>query len=429
MNNKLIKALTAITLLLTLTLNIASCSLIQSMDGPKEQDEQPYQMAALDLMENIKANSVTADEKFAENNAAVIDFSLDLFKESLDENQNTLISPLSAIYALAMTANGADGETRAQMEELFGMSVEQLNLYLYSYADSLSSGNAKATLNVANSVWFRNDGRINVSPEFLQNNADYYGADIFAAPFDDTTLVDINFWVKNKTNGMIPEILNEIPSDAVMYLINALCFEAFWEVPYDEEYALKEGTFKAKDGSAQDAVFMYGSEDYYFEDEQALGFMKRYEDPRYAFAAILPNEGVSLDEYIATLDAQKLSHFLENKQWADVYTRIPKFSAEGETDLAKILKNMGMTDAFDSSKADFSYIADEDVYIGDAFQKTFIDVNEDGTKAGAATVIQAESESAPIKTVTITLDRPFIYILLDTKNNIPIMIGTLNTLE
>ena len=188
---------------------------------------------ANNLMDDITPNKVNAPEGMEIQNSDLADFAVRLFKASEKNGKNTLISPLSVLCALAMTANGAKGETRAQMESVLGMSVEELNFYIYSYMKNLPQGE-KYKLSLANSIWFTDDERFTVNQDFLQINADYYGADIFKAPFNKQTCKDINTWVKNKTDGMIPEILDEIPAGAIMYLVNALAFEAEWPEFYEE---------------------------------------------------------------------------------------------------------------------------------------------------------------------------------------------------
>ena len=229
------------------------------------------EVQAKDLMEGITPNNVTALDNLSSQNADVTDFAIRLFKASEESGKNTLISPLSVLCALAMTANGAEEETLQQMEEVFGMTNEDLNLYLYSYMKNLPQGD-KYKLSLANSIWFTEDERFTVNQDFLQANADYYGADIYKAPFNEQTKKDINNWVKQNTDEMIPEILDRVPVDAIMYLVNALAFEAEWSAIYKKDQ-VREGVFTKEDNTKQNVDFMYGSEGTYLEDENAAGFM------------------------------------------------------------------------------------------------------------------------------------------------------------
>ena len=383
---------------------------------------------AKDLMEGITPNNVDALDDLSSQNADVTDFAIRLFKASNENGKNTLISPLSVLCALAMTANGAEEETLAQMEEVLGMTTDELNLYLYSYMKNLPQGD-KYKLSLANSIWFTEDERFTVNQDFLQTNADYYGADIYKAPFDKQTLKDINNWVKQNTDGMIPEILDQIPPEAIMYLVNALAFEAEWSEIY-EKHQVKDGEFTKEDGTKQDVKFMYGSEGTYFEDEKATGFMKRYKGGKYAFVAMLPNEGVSVSEYIASLDGESLNALLANPQYGTVHTSIPKFETEYKVEMSEILQDMGMTEAFDMYNADFEGLGTStggNIYISRVLHKTFISVGEKGTKAGAATIVEMKDGAAaePTEPKEVYLDRPFVYMLVDCENNIPFFIGTM----
>lgn len=183
---------------------------------------------AQNLMKNITAQSVDDAANLTDGNVAMTDFAMRLFKECEQSGENTLISPLSVMYALAMTANGADGETLAEMENVLGMPIADLNRYLYSYKKSLPQ-DENYKLNLANSIWFSNAEDFKISQDFLQTNANYYGADIYAADFSkNSTLNDINNWVNIKTDKMIPEIIEEIKDNDIMFLINALTFDAEW---------------------------------------------------------------------------------------------------------------------------------------------------------------------------------------------------------
>ena len=388
-------------------------------------------VSAEDLMEGITPNEVDVTIDMSDVNPEVTDFAVRLFKAGAKDGENVLISPLSVLYALAMTANGAQEETLAQMEEVLGVSAGTLNEYLFEYMKNLSQGEDYA-LKPANSVWFTDDERFTVNDDFLQTIADYYKAEIYKAPFDNNTLKDINIWVNEKTDGMIPEILDKITTRDVMYLVNALAFEAEWQEPYTE-YQVREGEFTREDGTKQKAEFMYGTESAYLEDENATGFMKSYKDGKYAFVALLPKEGVSLAEYTEVLDGKALSELLANPKAGTVYTSIPKFETEYSAEMSDTLKSMGMTDAFDSDAADFLKLGRSDagnIFINRVLHKTFISVGEKGTKAGAATVVDMFDNAAdPTEAKKIYLDRPFVYMLVDCENNIPFFIGTMADME
>ena len=363
-------------------------------------------------------------ELSGDNAAAVTDFAVRLFQHSAEDGKNTLISPLSVLTALSMTANGAKGNTLAQMEDVFGIQVAELNPYLHAYFKALPAGE-KYKLSPANSIWFRDDERFTVSQDFLQANANWYNAGIYKAPFDDTTLKDINNWVSENTDGMIKDILDEIPYDAVMYLINALAFEAEWQKIYNKG-RVQEGVFTKEDGTRQNVELMYSEEYEFLKDEKATGFIKYYADRKYAFVALLPDEGVTVSDYVDSLTGERLRELLTDPKPVQVNAAIPKFEIEYSVKMNEILKGMGMVDAFDYEAADLSRSAHPqgNLFISRVLHKTFIAVDEKGTKAGAATVVEVQNESAPSEFEIVYLDRPFVYMLIDCEALLPFFIGT-----
>ncbi len=408
---------------LTLISLILLCAMAVNLSGCA------MEIQAQDLMAGVKPNKVNAENDLNSRNADVTDFAIRLFRASVSNDENVLISPLSVLCALAMTANGAQGQTLNQMERVLGMTSDELNEYIYSYMSSLPSEKG-GKLSLANSVWFTEAKNFTVNQDFLQKNADYYSADIYKAPFDISTCRDINNWVNQKTDGMIPNIIDNIPADAIMYLVNALAFDAEWSKPY-EDFQVRNGEFTKEDGTVQDAEFMYGDESVYLEDENAVGFMKYYAGGKYAFVAMLPNEGVSVSEYIASVDDNSLNALLNEPKYTKVLTSIPKFETEYGTDMSEILAKMGMTDAFDAESADFSGIGTSEagnISISSVIHKTYISVAEKGTKAGAATLVEMKATGADIgepEFKEVYLDRPFVYMLVDCNNNIPFFIGTM----
>ena len=399
--------------------------------GEKTPEITPKTVSAVDLLSNITAREVegkVADETFASN---YNDFALNLFREvygAEGSDENLLLSPLSVMLALGMVANGAKGETAEEFAKLLGggdITIDDLNRYLMTYADGLYSGE-NCKLELANSVWFRNAEYFVVLEEFLQNVVDYYDASVYAEPFDETTLENINNWVYNHTDGMIEKILDQISPDDMMFLINAVVFDAKWQAEYKSEN-VKKGKFTQADGKKVDVDMMTSTENIYFEDDLAVGFEKYYEGGNYGFVALLPKEGVSIDEYIAELDGERIEKLLSNPlPSTNVTATMPKFSFDYETDLADLLAALGLGTAF-SGAADFSGISETvDLCISEVVHKTFIDVSESGTKAAAVTEIGMKATSVYIENhKVVTLDRPFVFMIVDNATATPIFVGTL----
>ena len=376
-------------------------------------------------MQPAEAGSLSVSE-----GAQAYDFALDLLRQSAD-GENVLVSPLSVLSALAMTENGADGETLAQMEQVTGMSADELTDLLQAYG---MLGDDEA-LSLANSVWLKDGDGLEVESDFLETCAGQLGAQVFSAPFDDSTVADVNAWVSEKTHEMIPQMLNQISGDAQVLLVNALAFEGGWEEPFDSELTSPD-TFICEDGSEQDVTMMHATENDYLESELATGFVKPYEGYDYAFVGLLPAEGVSVDELLASLDGSALEELLTPVTGAGAEIGLPQFTASHEAELTDALRALGVTDAFDPTLADFSRMGDTDdgsLFVSSVLQKTFVDVNERGTRAAATTVVTVGETAAgpgdPIEYHEVVLDRPFVYLIMDLRTDTPVFAGTVMDVE
>ena len=393
-------------------------------------------LVAVSLLAGCGGSSLTATELTAGTRSAragsldvdegsnTYDIALDLLRESADE-KNALVPPLSVLSALAMAENGADGETLAQMERVTGMGADELTDLLQAYGTLVDDG----PLSVANSIWLRDSDGLSVEDGFLETCGGHLGAQVFSAPFDDSTVADVNAWVSEKTNEMIPEMLNQISNDAQVLLVNALAFEGGWEDPFDSALVSPD-TFTCEDGTEQDVTMMHSAEGSYLESELATGFVKPYEGYDYAFVGLLPAEGVSVGELLASLDGDALEELLTPVAGAGAEIGLPKFTASYEAELADALRELGMTDAFDAELADFSRMGSSEqgpLYVGGVLHKTFVDVNEEGTRAAAATTVSMDGAAAPggpVEYHEVILDRPFVYLIMDLRCDLPVFVGT-----
>lgn len=366
-----------------------------------------------------------------EETEALTDFGMRLFAECIEEapQENMLISPLSVAEAFGMVLGGAEGTSKAQIEEVIGMDAQTLNQYIYSYCASLPQGeNYKLT--DANSIWIRDMEGLEAKQEFLQANADWYGSDAYKEPFDKETCDKINAWVDTHTDGMIRQILDEIPESAMLYLINALVFDAQWEVIYEPYQVWEDETFTTADGGEVPVSMMHCAEEEFLEDELATGFIKYYKDHSYAYVALLPNEGVSAADYAKTLTGAHVQELLANPTQITVNTGIPVYTAETTVLMEEMLQKLGMRDVFDAVKADLSGMASapENLFISRVLHKTYIEVDAKGTKAAAMTEMEvADGCDAPaVEEKTVILNRPFVYMIVDCKQKLPVFVGVLN---
>lgn len=410
-----------IALLLVLTLLLSGCSGKESSYAAEpEQFTEPPAVTEPAVEAVVPP---TCGEPAPWKNEQVTDFAIRLLQQSMEDDKNTLISPMSVLAALSMTANGAEGEALAQMETVLGQSKDALNAW-YKY-DTDKSGDY---LHLANAVFIKNDPELTVKESFIKAVEKWYEADIVVTDFNEHALYDINQYVEDNTNGMVKNILDEIPDGALMYLINALAFEARWAIPYNE-YAVQENVFTTEDGREQPVELMYSEEyDTYVEDNLFTGFLKDYEGGRYTFVALLPKEGVTVAEVAESLSGESVNGLVNSRWGGTVLTAMPKFQTEFDTEMSEVLKTMGMTDAFDSNKADFSSLATYNggnIFLNRVIHKTFISVGEQGTRAGAATVIEVAAEAAmPEETKAVILNRPFLYMIWDKEAKMPVFMGT-----
>ena len=405
-------------------LSLAACILPFSGCGKtvgKVHNKGVKSGAVRDLTEGISKNESASKAPDDEFKAAASSFAAELFKDNYSKGKTTLVSPLSVLTALALVQNGAQGDTLAQLEQaLGGLDRDTLNAYMRAYCDFLTESDE---LKIANSVW--TDSSAEAKRAFLQKAVDSYSAQIFSALLSSKkTVSSINSWVKKNTDGMIPKIIENADRDAVMMLINAVAFEAKWETPYTND-DIEKLEFNSYSGKSKKTEFMCSTESVYLSDSDAVGFMKPYKNGRFAFAALLPNEDVNIDDYIASLSGEKLMKiFSSAKKNEEVDVKMPKFKAEYSTQLIDTLKKMGIEDAFDRKSADFSSLIDKNdgAYIGTVMHKTFIEVDQEGTRAAAATLVGISKMSMPAIN-PVCLNRPFVYMIVDTETTLPLFIG------
>lgn len=387
---------------------------------------------AADLMGNIQAAERpapgTLPEKFR---TSIHHFSAELLKASADNTGNILVSPASAYLALAMTLNGADGDTKTAMLKVLadqGLTVDQVNQSCRDWTELLKQTNSKTTLTIANSVWYGQDFK--PYKPFLQANADYYSADARQLDFQNENTPDvINDWVKKATQGKIDTMVQSIDPTVAMYLLNAVYFKSDWQTPF-EKNATHPQSFNTPNGPVE-ASFMHKNDPMpYFEAENAAGIALPYDDGHFAFFAVLPDGQITPRDWLANQDQSVLyktiSEALAQKSMTTVQLALPKFEARYEDDFVNELTRMGMAIAFDRNYADFSQMNEQhkkDLFISKVLQKTFIRVDEKGTEAAAATSVEMKTQGAPVSGKKLTMDRPFLYGIMDTQTGLPLFVG------
>lgn len=365
----------------------------------------------------------------------ILEFSVNIFFKCLEKNKkshkNIVFSPFSALCVLGMAVNGANGNTRKEIEKNVNISASVLNQYMHKYMEELQA--KKCKLKNANMIWLNADAQLLVKKEFIRLCKEGYHANIVKKSFNESAEL-INVWVNKQTDGMIERILDSCNETDIMYLINALAFKDKWKYPF--RMGEQEEEFTTLEGKIQKVKMMRSEEHIYLRDKHAEGFLKQYTDTRYCFVALLPDKGVNVMDYIAHLSGKKIKEILLKAQDTTVYIKMPAFSMEIETEMEGILKSMGIKEAF-SEKADFTKLGEiqnkdflkSNIFINKIKQKTYISVDEEGTEASAVTLMMpvcAVGGIMPMKIPkTLILNRPFVYMILDQEMMIPIFMGVL----
>ena len=385
----------------------------------------------------LTASKLSANPSNSETvNQALSAFGLELLRLARDgEKSSVLVSPLSVALALSMAANGAEGETLAQFQEVLGGGTDLVELneacaqLMVDYQNL--AGSTKCS--IANSLWVDPEGQI--KDEFIGKCRGIFDAQVFAAELSAPGIVkDLNGWVSKHTNKLIPEIINEpFDEDAALLLANALYLKNKWLSEFDP-LSTHERDFRHEDGSStrMDFLSKHNATLSYLQGKGGQGVVLPYDDGRLAFVAILPDlypDSPDLGQWLNNLEGNSLSQLIINREDALFLSfAMPKFSAEWKGNLEDTLPLLGLEDAFVPGAADFSSLGDspEGYYISQVIHATKIEVNEKGTEAAAATVVAAESGAAapPQEGITLILDRPFLYGIVDLYTGVPLFLGT-----
>ena len=361
--------------------------------------------------------------------------------EQGEKGANTLISPVSLEMAFGMLTTGAEegSETEKELMELL-MPGENVSSDTLNGEMATLSGRLKKTdgtdWNVVNSVWLKNDGKVKLKDSYISDTVNYYQAELFSAPFDQSTVDDINAWVKKNTKERIPGIIDSLNSTDSLVLLNAITFDGTWKTQIPDYCIKKNSPFTNADGTVSKVEMMLSEEHGYVEIAGGKGFLKSYTGGNYCFLGLLPPEGMSAEEYLSKMlsDEKSLAAAIKDRNnEPKLIVQFPKFSAEYSGNMNDIVKALGVTKAFDEN-AEFGNMITEDsekVALGEVIHKTMIEVDQDGTKAAASTALTAtQAEIVDLsETIEIYLDRPFVYGVIDMYTGIPVFLGVQNTMK
>ena len=370
------------------------------------------------------------DERLVEGNTS---FGLNLFKAILDASpgENIFISPASVSLALAMTKNGAAGETRsamAQALQLQDMSLDDLNAAFADLRSILQNPDPKVELSIANSLWAR--AGVAFYEDFLEQNRNFYDARITELDFGHPDAAKtINDWVKEQTRGKIEEIVEPpIHPLTVLFLINALYFKGAWSEEFDPELT-RELPFIMADGESRAHPIMFKEGEFrYLDGEGFQAVALPYgENGRVSMYIFLPDRDSSLEEFYSSLTPENWAQWRELFRTLEGEVGLPRFKFSYEASLNNYLKALGMEVAFDMAAADFSGMRPTPprLYIAEVKHKTYVDVNEKGTEAAAVTSVEIRLESASLDRFSMIADRPFCFAIVDDQTGSLLFIGSL----
>ena len=364
--------------------------------------------------------------------AATSRFSFKLYNQLLKQRtgKNVFVSPSSVILALAMTYNGAEAETRQAMAralELEGLSLDEVNRGFADLKSMLGSADPKLQLNIANSLWARKG--FSLKPDFIQRTKEFYAAEVASLDFSSAAApATINSWVKNNTGGRIEKIVDDkISDDTILFLINAIYFKGQWSTEF-EKSKTREDDFKLADGSQKKLPLMSQSGKYnYYKAKDFQAVSLPYGSGRMSMYVFLPDKSTSMEQFERNLTVANWEAWMRSFRPAPGELMLPRFKIEYEVDLNDVLKALGMAEAFDSTRANFSGIAQGGIYISEVKHKTIAEVNEEGTVAAAVTSvgIQLASVQPPQENFIMKVDRPFFVAIRDNVTGTVLFMGSI----
>jgi serpin B len=379
--------------------------------------------------ESQDITNLTPTEKSAKIIAADNQFGFEIFQKvnaSAGEPKNTMISPMSISLALAMVYNGTNGDTKKQMEDMLhksGLTPDDINQSYKELVAALSSHDPKVELAISNAIFYRNT--FSVKNDFITTNQNYYQAEVAGLDFTKTaeTLNKVNGWVNTKTKGKIPEILQEVNPEDVMYLLNAIYFNGEWQYRFDP----KETTdmpFTKEDNQVVQVPTMTIENPYNYYNHESFQMLEMpYGSGKYSMLIFLPASGKNTNNVISLLSAENVDVWIQKMTEQKKKVYLPKFEFKFDDSLVDELQVLGMTDAFNDAKANLSGISDAaKLVISEVMHKSYIKVDERGTEAAAVTGITIGVTSIGHDN-SFRVDHPFVFAIREKDTKAILFIG------
>lgn len=362
------------------------------------------------------------DRIIAQNNA----FAVKLFEKTA-KMQSTVISPVSVSYLMAMLANGANGQTKTDIMKALQLTdndLDEMNALYRMMIQRCGSLDKETTLRIAN--YFAMNKDVELKDAYANNMKAIYNAGIESLDFTSPkTTAHINNWCKKNTNGMIPSIINNVDANATAYIMNAIFFNGTWADKFSKSNTKNEN-FKGYTRDITMVPMMHKSDKLlYWANDIYAAVRIPYGNGSYTMTVMLPNEGKSIDEMLKSMENADFTAWRQDAEQCIVDLKLPRFTTEADVTLNNIISELGAANIF-SSKADFTNIANTNMFVSQMFQKAKIEVSEEGTKAAAVTAAIMTMSALPTeepKHVTFHANRPFVYMITEANTNAIFFMG------
>ncbi len=382
------------------------------------QEKQKYAPGTIDFSSSQK-------EMVNSNN----EFALQLFKHVLSrQNGSVFCSPISATYALSMLTNGTAGDTHKELMEGMGFgkyTISDVNTMCHKFMTDAPNLDKTTTIDLANAV-IVNKEKTRLKDAFkAEVESKYYSVvkDMeFSSP---ATLQFINDWAKEKTHGMIPSVLDKISPEAISYLMNAIYFKGKWFSKFDKDNTKKE-KFTTEDGKKLDVMMMHQNNSFAATvNDTYKTVVLPYGNGSFEMSVLLPVDGKTVTDVLAELTAEKWRSNRAYCREINVDLKLPKFTTFSSLLLNETLKTMGMKQMFNPELASLSLLTETPAYVSFVLQKAKIELEEEGTKAAAVTVIGLETTALPgeVQNMEFHADHPFVYAITEHSTGTILFMG------
>lgn len=376
--------------------------------------------------ENVRIIRLSAQE--AKMCASANRFAWKAFGYSSTQNGNKclMVSPLSMIYALGMVNNGAGGNTSRQICEVTGFTggTDSINAFCHKIINEFARIDSTTTMSIANAAIINK--RLNIKGSFIDALKNNYDAMAEICNFNKKSAANkVNAWCAEKTDGMIDNMTDDIRPDDAAIIANAIYFKGLWKNKFYKDDTKKD-KFNAADGTVKEVDMMQKTRwEKYSENETFSAVSMRYGNGHYSMQIILPKEGKSISDVIETINKKEWKNIVDNMESGKINMMMPRFSIEYAQELKGMFTDMGADDMFNRKKADMSKLCESNAWISSIIHKAKIEVDEEGTRAAAATgaVTIGAFDIEKAQTIKFKADRPFLFVITERNTGMICFIG------